>query len=82
MMRLMQGYVKEGGAIGIDDLERWPPSSDAVRFLSETTSIASAAELLKVCVLISNYIDTYPNCCSIRSWPTHGIRDPSSGWWI
>ena len=79
MMRLMQGYVKEGGAIGIDDLERWPPSSDTVRFLSETTSAASAAELLKVCVLFFNYIDIYLNCCSTRSWPTHGRRDPSSG---
>ncbi|KAF1948547.1 hypothetical protein CC80DRAFT_521099 [Byssothecium circinans] len=46
-MELMQKYLKDGGAIGIDDLHRWPPNSDAVRFLSATTSAKSAAELLK-----------------------------------
>ena len=47
-MKLMQKYVKEGGAIGVDDLRRWHSSSDAVGFLSATTSATSAAELLKV----------------------------------
>lgn len=47
-MELMQKYVKEDGAIGIDDLRRWHSSSDAVGFLSATTSATSAAELLKV----------------------------------
>jgi hypothetical protein len=48
-MELMQKYVKEDGAIGIDNLQRWPSNSDAVGFLSATTSAASAAELLQVC---------------------------------
>ena len=46
VMELMQGYVKEAGAVGVDDLHRWSP--DAVSFLSDTISAASAAELLKV----------------------------------
>jgi hypothetical protein len=48
-MELMQKYVKEDGAIGIDNLQRWPSNSDAVGFLSATTSAASAVELLQVC---------------------------------
>jgi hypothetical protein len=48
-MELMQKYVKEDGAIGVDNLDRWPLNSKAVTFLSATTSAASAAELLKVC---------------------------------
>jgi hypothetical protein len=47
-MELMQKYVKEDGAIGVDNLDRWPLNSDAVKFLSATTSAGSAAELLKV----------------------------------
>jgi hypothetical protein len=50
-MELMQKYVKEDGAIGVDNLHRWPSNSDALGFLSATTSAASAAELLKVCSL-------------------------------
>ncbi|ETN44454.1 uncharacterized protein HMPREF1541_10635 [Cyphellophora europaea CBS 101466] len=50
MMELMQKYVKEDAAIGIDDLHRWQSSSDAVGLLSATTSAASAAELLKVSI--------------------------------
>jgi hypothetical protein len=45
-MELMQGYVKEDGAVGVDDLHRW--DSDAVGFLSETTSATSVHELMKV----------------------------------
>jgi hypothetical protein len=48
MMELMQKYVKEDGAVGIDDLRRWDPSSNAVRFLSATTSATTVTELLKV----------------------------------
>jgi hypothetical protein len=44
----MQGYVKEDGAVGVDDLRRWPIDSDAVNFLSQTTSATSVAELMKV----------------------------------
>ncbi|OCK73599.1 kinase-like protein [Lepidopterella palustris CBS 459.81] len=46
-MELMQKYVKEDGAIGVDDLRRWYSNSDAVGFLSATTSVESAEELLK-----------------------------------
>ena len=49
-MELMQKYVKEGGAVGIDDLRRWHSGSDAIGFLSATTSATSAAELLKVLI--------------------------------
>jgi hypothetical protein len=47
-MELMQGYVKDDGAIGVDDLYRWPDSFDAVGFLSETTSASSVDEVMKV----------------------------------
>jgi len=45
---LMNGYVKEDGAVGVDDLRRWPPGSNAVSFLSETTSATSVFKLIKV----------------------------------
>lgn len=47
-MELMQKYAKADGAVGVDDLRRWPSDSLAVRFLSETTSVTSAERLLKV----------------------------------
>jgi hypothetical protein len=47
-MELMQKYVKEDGAIGVDNLERWHSNLEALGFLSATTSAAFAAELLKV----------------------------------
>jgi hypothetical protein len=47
-MELMQKYVKDDGAIGVDNPHRWPLDSDAVGFLSSTTSAISAKELLKV----------------------------------
>ncbi|CZS92538.1 uncharacterized protein RAG0_03150 [Rhynchosporium agropyri] len=46
-IELIQKYVKEDRAIGIDDLYRWQSNSDAIGFLSATTSAGSAAELLK-----------------------------------
>ena len=55
---LMQGYLKEDGAVGVDDLVRWPLDSDAVKFLSQTTSITSIAELMKVG---SNFVNI--SCC-------------------
>ena len=60
MMELMQKYVKEGGAIGIDDLSRWDSSSDAVVFLSATTYAMSAVELLKVRALPFYYLKGLP----------------------
>ncbi|KAH8799662.1 kinase-like domain-containing protein [Xylogone sp. PMI_703] len=46
-MELMQGYAKDDRVIGVDDLHRWPNGSDAVSFLSETTSASSVGELMK-----------------------------------
>ena len=48
MMKLMQGHVKENGAVGVDNTNLWPLSSDAVTFLSEITSATTATELLNV----------------------------------
>jgi hypothetical protein len=45
-MELMQKYVKEN--VGIDDPARWPIDSNAVDFLSSTTSARSVMELRKV----------------------------------
>lgn len=47
-MELMQKYDKDNGAIGIEDLDRWPSDSNAVAFLSTTTSAASVTGLMKV----------------------------------
>ena len=47
-MELMQGYTKDGCAVGIDDLGRWPSDSRAVDFLSVTTSANEIARLVKV----------------------------------
>jgi len=44
----MQGYAKEDGAIGIDDLRRWPSDSNAVSFLSATVTATSVAILMEV----------------------------------
>ncbi|KAH8760756.1 kinase-like domain-containing protein [Hyaloscypha finlandica] len=46
-MELMQKYVKDDGAIGVENLDRWPSDSNAVDFLSRTTSASSVDELLK-----------------------------------
>ncbi|KAI9696007.1 MAG: hypothetical protein M1836_005838 [Candelina mexicana] len=45
-MELMQKYVKDDDAVGVEDLNRWPSSSKAVVFLSETTSAVSVNELI------------------------------------
>jgi hypothetical protein len=47
MMELMDGYVKEGGTIGVDDPEGW--AAEALNFLGATTSASSAKELSQVC---------------------------------
>lgn len=44
-MELMQKYVKDDGKVGVDD---WPSDSNAVGFLSATTSATSVNELIKV----------------------------------
>jgi len=52
-MELMQKYAKDGGAIGVEDLDCWPSNSNAVAFLSMTISAPSLDELLMVSI----------NCC-------------------
>ena len=47
-MELMQKYTQDNGAVGVENLDRWPSDSDAVTFLSETTSAASICELREV----------------------------------
>jgi hypothetical protein len=51
-MELMQKYAKEDGAIGIENLNRWAMDSDAVKFLSMTTSTGSIEELRKVSIIV------------------------------
>jgi hypothetical protein len=48
VMKLMQGYAKEDGAIGVENLDRWPIYSSAVTFLSSTTTATSFTALKKV----------------------------------
>ena len=47
-MDLMQGYRKEDGVVGVGDVVRWPLDSNAVRFLAQTTSTTSIANLMEV----------------------------------
>ena len=47
-MTLMQKYVLDKGAVGIEDLDRWSSDCDAVSFLSATTSASSVDDLRKV----------------------------------
>ena len=51
-MELMQKYAKDDGAIGIENLNRWSMDSDAVKFLSMTTSARSVDELMKVSITV------------------------------
>ncbi|KFY98835.1 hypothetical protein V500_01545 [Pseudogymnoascus sp. VKM F-4518 (FW-2643)] len=41
-------HTKDDGAIGVNDLERWPSDCNAVGFLSMTTSATSVEALLKL----------------------------------
>ncbi|EGE04046.1 hypothetical protein TEQG_03080 [Trichophyton equinum CBS 127.97] len=47
MMELMEKDTKESGLVGVNDLERWPSDSEAVEFLSATTSSDSINQLKK-----------------------------------
>jgi hypothetical protein len=47
-MELMQGYVKDEGVVGVDNLKRWSSDSAVLDFLSTTTSADSVDELRKV----------------------------------
>lgn len=48
MMLLMQKYTKDNGAVGVDNVERWPVDSDAALFFVMTISAASVDELMEV----------------------------------
>ncbi|KFY95932.1 hypothetical protein V498_03010 [Pseudogymnoascus sp. VKM F-4517 (FW-2822)] len=54
-MELMQKYAKDDGAIGVDDLKRWPSDCNAVGFLSMTTSATHVDELLQHPLLKSGW---------------------------
>ncbi|KAH7113187.1 hypothetical protein B0J11DRAFT_541619 [Dendryphion nanum] len=45
IMELMQGYPREDGAVGVEDLYRWPSDCNAVTFLSATVTATSLLEL-------------------------------------
>lgn len=47
-MELMQKYPQEDGSIGLDDTKRWPVDSDAVKFLSMTTSASDLFVIARV----------------------------------
>jgi hypothetical protein len=49
MMELMQKYIKEDGAVGIDNLDRWRTCPAAIEFLCALTSASSFEELKEVC---------------------------------
>jgi hypothetical protein len=44
----MQKYVKEGKAVKVNDLRRWPFDFKAVEFLLKTISATSIERLIKV----------------------------------
>lgn len=58
-MKLMEGDNGEDGIIGIKDLSRWPSNSDAVGFVSATTSASSLDELRKVTYLFAFFYCAY-----------------------
>ncbi|KAF3004519.1 hypothetical protein E8E15_001273 [Penicillium rubens] len=53
-MQLMQKFDKEEGVAGVDDLERWPVNSNAVRFLSATATTVSIESLKEPLVATKN----------------------------
>jgi hypothetical protein len=57
-MELMQKYVKEDGAISVDNLNRWHSNSDTLGLLSAMTSAASTASY-------SRYIISHTTSTSI-----------------
>lgn len=74
MMELMQGYAKEGANLGLDDPEQWDP--DVVSFLSATTSVSSADELIQVCPAL--FVPKQPLICVqhpfLRSWRKEKLK--------
>jgi hypothetical protein len=51
MMELMQKYIKENRAVGIDNLDRWRNCPATIEFLCVTISASSFKELKEVCLL-------------------------------
>ena len=49
MMQLMQKYVKDDRAVGIDNFNCWQNHPAAIEFLSATMSAGLIEELKKVC---------------------------------
>ena len=47
-MELMQKFSKDDGTIGVEYLNRWSSSSNAIGFLSEMTSANCVTELIQV----------------------------------
>jgi hypothetical protein len=64
----------DDGVIGVDDLGRWPPDSEAFGFLEAISSARSVEALMKVCTLL-HYRSYYPpdNC----SAPVCGQKAPT-----
>lgn len=71
-MELMQGYVKENGMVGIDDLSRWPSDCLSLDFLSETTHSTNIDSLLKVIWALNNLRWFRLTLYSILCYSSHG----------
>lgn len=67
-MELMQKYVKDDGAVGIDNPDRWRNCPAAIEFLSATTSAGSFEELKRVCSHIIFYLGSCSLVSSSVSW--------------
>lgn len=82
MMELMDGYVKDGGSIGLDDPARWSP--EALQFLGATTSASSAKELLKVRALTIEYTSAerrqHPFLASWQMAKLQGVISLTTTW--
>jgi hypothetical protein len=55
-MEPMQEFAKDDGSICIEDLDRWPSASNAVGFLSTTTS-----------TIATRFVFTFVNAVSLKS---------------
>jgi hypothetical protein len=73
MMQLMQSYELEDGVIGVDDMDRWPPCSEAFGFLEAISSARSVEALMRVSTL--QYRSYYPP--DNRSAPICGQKAPT-----
>jgi len=71
-MELMQKYVKDDGAIGMEDFDRWPFDSKAVQFLAMITSTTSIQALRKVRSTVTRQLPA--NISSIPSLHPTGAR--------